>query len=232
MAETSYSQFCPVAMAAEILCSRWTLVVLRELVAGTTRFNELRRGVPRISPALLSKRLKDLEASGIVSRVPVLGEPETFEYRLTKAGRDLQPVIEAVGVWGQRWIETEASLANLDPNLLMWDMRRRIDPKPMPRRRSVIQVMFSDQKEVHRNWWLIVEPGKPVDLCWVDPGFDVDLYLSTDLRTMTEVWMGYTTLAQAKDADRLIVTGSKQLAANLSTWLCLSTFAKIDKLVA
>src|SRR5262245_29763669 len=198
MTDTSYNQFCPVAMAAEILCSRWTLVLLRELVAGSTRFNELRRGVPRMSPALLSKRLKDLEAQGIVSRVPAPGEPETFEYRLTKAGADLRPVIEAVGAWGQRWIETEASLANLDPTLLMWDMRRRIDPKPMPRRRSTIQVMFNDRPEAQRNWWLIVEPGKPVDLCWVDPGFDVDLYLATDLRTMTEIWMGYTTLAEAK----------------------------------
>jgi DNA-binding HxlR family transcriptional regulator len=232
MAETSYNQFCPVAMAAEILCSRWTLVLLRELVAGSTRFNELRRGVPRMSPALLSKRLKDLEAQGIVSRVQVPGEPEAFEYRLTKAGADLRPVIEAVGAWGQRWIETEASLANLDPTLLMWDMRRRIDPKPMPRRRSAIQVMFNDQPETKRNWWLIVEPGKPVDLCWVNPGFDIDLYLSTDLKTMTEIWMGYITLKQAKGTERLIVTGSKQLETTLASWLCLSPFAKIDKLVA
>jgi DNA-binding HxlR family transcriptional regulator len=232
MAEGSYNQFCPVAMAAEILCSRWTLVLLRELVVGSTRFNELRRGLPRMSPALLSKRLKDLEAAGVVSRSQVSGEPDVFEYRLTKAGRDLRPVIEAVGAWGQRWIETEASLANLDPNLLMWDMRRRIDPKPMPRRRSTIQVMFSDQREAQRNWWLIVEPGKEVDLCSVDPGFDVDLYVSTDLRTMTEVWMGYTTLARAREEERLTITGNRQLETNLSSWLRLSSFAKIDKLVA
>ena len=232
MAEGSYNQFCPVAMAAEILCSRWTLVLLRELVVGSTRFNELRRGLQRMSPALLSKRLKDLEAAGVVSRSQVSGEPDVFEYRLTKAGRDLRPVIEAVGAWGQRWIETEASLANLDPNLLMWDMRRRIDPKPMPRRRSTIQVMFSDQREAQRNWWLIVEPGKEVDLCSVDPGFDVDLYVSTDLRTMTEVWMGYTTLARAREEERLTIAGNRQLETNLSSWLRLSSFAKIDKLVA
>jgi DNA-binding HxlR family transcriptional regulator len=232
MADGSYNQFCPVAMAAEILCARWTLVLLRELVVGSTRFNELRRGVPRMSPALLSKRLKDLESAGIVSRSQVPGEPDAFEYRLTEAGRDLRPVIEAVGAWGQRWIETEASLANLDPNLLMWDMRRRIDPMPMPPRRSTIQVIFADLQEAQRNWWLIVEPGKEVDLCSVDPGFDVDLYLSTDLRTMTEVWMGYTPLARAKDEGRLTTTGSRRLEANLQSWLRLSTFAKIDKLVA
>src|ERR1700749_3730450 len=192
MAEGSYNQFCPVAMAAEILCTRWTIVLLRELVAGSTRFNELRRGVPRMSPALLSKRLKNLEAAGIVTRSRVAGGPDLFEYRLTDAGRDLTPVIEAVGVWGQRWIETEVSLENLDPNLLMWDMRRNIDPKPMPKRRNVIQVIFTDQKEARRNWWLIVEPEQGVDLCSVDPGFDVDLYLTTDLHTMTRIWMGYT----------------------------------------
>ena len=138
MTESSYKQFCPVAMAAEIFCSRWTLVLLRELVAGSTRFNELRRGVPRMSPALLSKRLKDLESAGVVTRIPVKGEPGVFEYRLTEAGQDLRPVVEAAGVWGQRWIQSKASLENLDPNLLMWDIRRNIDPTPMSPHRNTI----------------------------------------------------------------------------------------------
>src|SRR5690242_10838527 len=194
----AYNQFCPVAMAAEIICTRWTLVLLREMVAGSTRFNDLRRGVPRMSPALLSKRLKDLETAGVVERSKVAGEVGVFEYRLTKSGRDLKAIIEAVGVWGQRWIETESALKNLDPNLLMWDMRRNIDPSPMPARRSVIQVIYSDLPASKKDWWLIVAPGDGVDLCSVDPGFDVDLYISTDLRTMTQVWMGYITLAQAK----------------------------------
>ena len=232
MSEGSYNQFCPVAMAAEVLCSRWTLVLLRELVVGSTRFNELRRGVPRMSPALLSKRLKDLEKAGIVSRAKVPGEPGVFEYRLTDAGRDLKPVVEAAGVWGQRWIETEASLKNLDPNLLMWDMRRNIDPTPLPPRRSVIQVIFSDLAEAKRNWWLIVTPDSEADLCSVDPGFDVDLYLATDLRTMTEIWMGYTTIRRAKESGKLTVTGNRQLETKLGTWLTLSPFAKVTKLVA
>jgi DNA-binding HxlR family transcriptional regulator len=232
MAESGYKQFCPVAMAAEILGARWTLVLLRELVAGSTRFNELRRGMPRMSPALLSKRLKDLEKAGIVARSHVTGEPDLFEYRLTKAGQDLAPIIETVGIWGQRWIETEASLGNLDPNLLMWDMRRNIDPTPMPGRRSTIQVIFKDLHETRRNWWLVVEPGKEVDLCSVDPGFDVDLFLSTDLRTMTEIWMGYSTIGRAKEQDRLVMTGSRQLEAAIGSWLRLSPFAKVEKLVA
>ena len=231
MPEGGYNQFCPVAMAAEILGTRWTLVLLREMVVGSSRFNELRRGVPRMSPALLSKRLKDLENAGIVTRHRVKGET-TVEYRLTDAGRELKPVIEAIGCWGQRWVETEASLEKLDPNLLMWDMRRNIDPTPMPRRRTSIQVIFSDLKKAQQNWWLIVEPGNGVDLCSIDPGFDVDLYLSTDLRTMTEVWMGYTTIAQAKQQGRLVLTGSKQLAADMGAWMKLSPFAKVKKLVA
>jgi len=232
MEDSGYNQFCPVAMAAEILGTRWTLVLLRELVAGSCRFNELRRGVPRMSPALLSKRLKDLENAGIVTRQPAKGEAGTSEYRLTEAGKGLRAVIEAVGVWGHQWIETEASLDNLDPNLLMWDMRRNIDPKPMPQRRNTIQVIFTDLKKAQQNWWLIVEPGSGVDLCSIDPGFDVDLYLSTDLRTLTEVWMGYTTIAQAKQQGRLVLTGSKQLAADMGAWMKLSPFAKVKKLVA
>ncbi len=232
MAEGSYSQFCPVAMAAEILCTRWTMVLLRELVCGSTRFNELRRGVPRMSPALLSKRLKDLEAAGIVARVPAAGEPGVYEYRLTPAGRDLQAVVFAVGEWGQKWIETESSLEKLDVGLLMWDMRRGIDPQPMPPRRSTIQVIYPELPAAKRNWWLIVQPGEEVDLCSVDPGVDVDLYLVTDLRTMTEIWMGYTTIARAKAADKLTVTGSRELEASLQSWFRLSPFAKLEKLVA
>ena len=230
MTQNSYNQFCPVAMASEILGSRWTMVLLRELVVGSSRFNELRRGAPRMSPALLSKRLKDLEAAGIVTRSAVPGEPDVFEYRLTEAGRDLGPVIEAVGKWGQRWISADASLENLDPDLLMWDMRRNIDPTPMPRRRNTIQIVFCDLKEAKRKWWLVVEPDREVDLCSVDPGFDVDLYLTTDLRTMTEIWMGYTSISRAKDQARLIITGNRQLERDLASWLSLSRFAKVEKM--
>jgi DNA-binding HxlR family transcriptional regulator len=232
MAESSYQQFCPVAMASEVLCTRWTMMLLRELLLGTTRFNELRRGLPRMSPALLSKRLKDLEGAGIVTRVKAAGDPDLYEYKLTAAGKALKPVVDAVGDWGHQWVTTETTLANLDVNLLMWNMRRNIDPKPMPQQRSIIQVIYSDLPPAKRNWWLIVEPGKEADLCSVDPGFDVDLYLTTDLRTMTEVWMGYSTVASAKENERLIVTGDRKLEANLQTWLGQSRFAKMEKFVA
>ena len=190
MSQSGYRQFCPVAMAAELLCTRWTLVLLRELIAGSTRFNDLRRGVPRMSPTLLSQRLKELEAAGVIERKELKSEKGGFEYHLTESGKDLRPVVEAMGFWGQRWIEARLSLKNLDPSLLMWDMRRNLNPSPLPAGRTVIQFLYQELPVSKRSWWLVVERHGEVDLCWSDPGFDVDLYVSTDLRTMTAIWMG------------------------------------------
>jgi hypothetical protein len=178
-----------------------------------------------MSPALLSKRLKDLEAAGIVARSKVVGEPQLFEYQLTNAGRELGPVIDGVGAWGHRWIKTEASLKNLDVNLLMWGIRDNINPDPMPMRRTTIQIIFTDLPKARRNWWLVAQPGEGVDLCSIHPGFDVDLYLSTDLRTLTEVWMGYTPLKRAKQEGRLTITGNRQLEADMKSWFGLNRFA-------
>ncbi len=226
MTNASYRQFCPVAMAAEILCTRWTVVLLRELVAGSTRFNELRRGVPRMSPALLSKRLRELEEAGIV----VHEEREGGAYRLTAAGRDLQPVVEAIGLWGQKWVEADPSLENLDPELLMWDMRRNLDTDPVPAMRTVIEFIYPELPPSQRNWWLIVEPDQSVDLCHIDPGFDVDLYVTVDLRTMTEIWMGLRTVATAISDGALCLVGRTELANTMQSWLGLSPFAQQKKL--
>lgn len=223
MAQGSYRQFCPVAMAAEVLCTRWTIVLLRELVAGSTRFNDLRRGVPRMSPALLSQRLKDLQAAGIVAKV--VGPSGTAEYRLTEAGRELQPIVEAFGIWGQRRVEADVSLENLDVQLLMWDMHRGLNTTPMPKRRVVIQFIYSDLPANQRHAWLMVDPEAGVDLCAADPGFDVDLYVSVDLRTMTAIWMGYQTVRQALAGQKMTLTGDDDLAKDMQAWLGLSPFA-------
>lgn len=230
MTHGSYRQFCPVAMAAEILCTRWTLVLLREFVAGSTRFNDLRRGVPRMSPTLLSQRLKDLELSGIIERTLVRGERGVFDYRLIPAGRDLQPVIEAVGIWGQRWVESKISLKNHDPSLLMWDMRRNLDPTPLPAARTVAQFCYPELSPACRDWWLVVEPTGDVDLCSEDPGFDVDLYVTTDLRTMTAIWMGIERIAAVH--SRIVFDGKREISASLQDWLGLSPFAKEPRRVA
>ena len=232
MTQGSYKQFCPVAMAAEILCTRWTVVLLRELIAGSTRFNDLRRGVPRMSPALLSQRLKELESAGVIRRAASPTEPGVFEYQLTTAGRELEPLVQAFGVWGQRWVDSELSLQHLDAPLLMWDMRRNLDPNPMPKRRSVIQFQYPALPPGQRSWWLLVEPNAGVDVCSIDPGFDVDLYVSTDLRTMTAIWMGLDTVRNALRTERMLLTGDRQLAANIETWLGLSPFAKEQKLAS
>jgi len=232
MTQGSYKQFCPVAMAAEILCTRWTVVLLRELIAGSTRFNDLRRGVPRMSPALLSQRLKELESAGVIRRTASPTEPGVFEYQLTTAGRELEPLVQAFGIWGQRWVDSELSLQHLDAPLLMWDMRRNLNPIPMPKRRSVIQFQYPELPAGQRSWWLLVDPDAGADLCAIDPGFDVDLYVSTDLRTMTAIWMGLDTVRNALRAERLLLTGDRQLAANIETWLGLSPFAKEQKLAS
>ena len=133
-----YGQFCPVSMASEVLCSRWTTLVVREFLCGSTRFNELRRGLPKMSPALLSKRLKELEQSGIIATRSVNG---ITDYQLTSAGEELRPLIIGLGNWAQRWMESRLSLKNLDPSLLMWDMRRNLDTRRLPPRRCTIQFL-------------------------------------------------------------------------------------------
>jgi DNA-binding HxlR family transcriptional regulator len=223
MAQGSYRQFCPVAMAAEVLCTRWTIVLLRELMAGSTRFNDLRRGVPRMSPALLSQRLRDLQAAGIVARVTTAAGPA--EYHLTEAGRELQPIVDAFGIWGQRRVKAEVSLEHLDVQLLMWDMQRGLNTTPMPKRRVVLQFIYSDLPNNQRNAWLLVDPETGVDLCAANPGFDVDLYVSVDLRTMTAIWMGYETVRNALADQRMSLTGDDDLAKDMQAWLGLSPFA-------
>lgn len=229
MKQAGYGQFCPVAMAAEVLCTRWTIILLREMIAGSTRFNDLRRGVPRMSPALLSQRLKQLEDAGVIVRARVRGEPGIYEYQLSQAGQELKPLIEGFGVWGQRWIETDATLRNLDPQLLMWDMRRNLDPTPMPERQCVIQFLYPEVSKPQGSWWLIVEPGSAVDLCSADPGYEVDLSVTCDLRTMTAIWMGLDTVNNAVRQRRLRFDGDRRLAATMQTWLGLSPFAKQKK---
>jgi DNA-binding HxlR family transcriptional regulator len=211
-------------MAAEIICSRWTALVVRELLCGSTRFNDLRRGVPLMSPTLLSKRLKELEEAGVIIAVPT-AQPGVFDYKLTEAGEDLRPVVMSLGIWGQRWVESSLSLKNLDPSLLMWDMRRNLDPTPLPPRRCTISFVFRDVNSPKRSWWLVID-GKTVDLCSNNPGFEIDLYVRGSLRSMTAVWMGLSTLQKEMDAGQIELTGDKTLAQSMQRWLGLSHFAK------
>jgi DNA-binding HxlR family transcriptional regulator len=217
-------------MASEIVCSRWTALVLRELLSGTTRFNDLRRGLPRMSPTLLSKRLKELEEAGVIA-THATGQASAVEYKLTQAGEDLRDVIMSLGVWGQRWVESSLSLKNLDPSLLMWDMRRNLVPSSLPDRRCTLEFVYPDLGAGQKLWWLVIDGGK-VDLCKIDPGFDVDLYVRSSLRSMTAVWMGVSTLKAEVEAGNIELTGEKAIARSMHQWLGLSPFAKEKRRVA
>ncbi len=218
-----YGQYCPIAMAAEILCTRWTALIVRELLCGSTRFNDLRRGVPRMSPALLSKRLKDLEKAGVVATVP--GPSGTPEYRLSQAGEELRPIVTSLGFWGQRWVESQLTLKNLDPSLLMWDIRRNINPGPLPPGRCTIQFQYPELPDSQKNWWLVIDDGK-VDLCAFDPGYDINLLVRSSLRTMTAIWMGFTGFPAEMNAGRLELEGERPVAKAIQQWLGQSMFAK------
>lgn len=223
----SYGQFCPVAMAAEVVCSRWTALIVREMLCGSTRFNDLRRGVPLMSPTLLSKRLKELEHAGVIVAVPT-GQAGVFDYRLTEAGEDLRPVVMALGIWGQRWVDSNLTLKNLDPSLLMWDMRRSLDLKPLPAKRCTVNFIYPEVPAGKRSWWLVVDEGR-VDLCSTNPGFEVDLYVRSSLRSMTSVWMGLSTVQSEIEAGQIELIGDKELAQSMQQWLGLSSFAKEKK---
>ncbi len=220
--QVSYGQFCPVAMAAEVICTRWTALVLRELLCGSRKFNDIRRGVPLMSPSLLSKRLTELSDVGIIEHAP------DGSYQLTMAGEELRPVIMELGKWGQRWVESSLSLKNLDPALLMWDMRRNLNPKPLPQGRCTIQFHYPELPEAQQRYWLVIENGA-VDVCSVDPGHDVDLYVTVALRTMTAIWMGLTTIEKETSAGNLDLVGKKEIANAMQTWLGLSVFAIIKR---
>lgn len=225
-----YSQFCPVAMAAEVLCSRWTVLIIRELLSGSTRFNDLRRGVPRMSPTLLSKRLKELEKAGVIEAV-FSGRRKTVEYRLTQAGEELRSIVLGIGTWGQRWVESQLSLKNLDPSLLMWDMRRRLNPTPLPPGRCTLKFHFPEVKPGQQDWWLVIDNGK-VDLCGFDPGFEIDLYISGSLKAMTSIWMGLSSVKEELAHAKLDLVGDKNIAVAMQKWLGLSVFAQEKKLAA
>jgi hypothetical protein len=182
-----------------------------------------------MSPALLSKRLKELTLAGVVERVELPSEPGTYEYRLTESGRDLHSVIQAVGVWGQRWVQAEVTLENLDSALLMWDMRRNLRTSPLPRRRCVIAFKYPELPSTKGRWWLIVNVEGDVDLCSVDPGFEVDLSVTSALRTMTSIWLGLSTVHEERDAQRLVLFGDKELTTQMQQWLGLSVFAGEEK---
>jgi len=219
-----YGQFCPIALAAEVLAERWTPLVIRELLCGSVRFNDLQRGVPRMSSALLARRLKELKFAGIVDRRP--GAGGSFEYHLTTAGKELFPVVEKMGLWAQRWLRHDLiDAANLDPDLLMWDIRRNVANCAPPRdRRYVSEFRLSSVPITRRRYWLVFEHGV-VDLCYRNPGFDVDLFVEATLRVLTEIWLGHIPVDRAVRDGLLCLDGPRRDVVAFRSWFALSIFA-------
>ena len=219
-----FGQFCPVALASEVLTQRWMLLILRELFAGSTRFNDIKRGVPRVSATLLKQRLRELEYAEIVERRPS-GHGGTFDYVLTEAGQELKPILSQIGEWGQRWAR-EIGPDDLDPDWLVWNIRRRLNTAAMPRGRTVIQLEFTDAPKAHRFFWLVHDTGS-VDVCVKHPGFAVDVSVRVSVRVMAEVWRGIRSLRHEIAAGSIRLEGKSSLRRAFPNWLLLSVYAPI-----
>jgi DNA-binding HxlR family transcriptional regulator len=220
----SYYQFCPVAKAMELLDERWTLLIVRELVTGSRHFNELRRGVPRMSPTLLSKRLRQLVRAGVLDR---RADGPDVQYVLTPAGEELRPVVEALGAWGVRWIG-ELGDEDLDPKLLLWDMHRNIDHAAVPDGRTVVEFTFPDAPAKSRHWWLVITANE-ADVCDVDPGYEVAVNVIANLRHMVEVWRGDRSWSDALGTGAIEIRGPQALRRSLPGWFNLSAFASVPR---
>jgi DNA-binding HxlR family transcriptional regulator len=222
MAKKGYGQFCPVAMAAELLAERWMPIVVRELLAGSRHFSDLRRGIPLISPATLSQRLRELVDAGVLERARAEGQSGRVEYCLTEAGRELRPIIHNFGVWGERWARHEIRREEIDPYLLIWAMHRHLNL--LRADRAVLLFEFPDVEIRKRRFWYVIDHGH-VDVCLKNPGHDVDLTLVTSIRTMAMVYLGHLEPDAAVRSGAIDLGGSRALARTFPTWCPRGAFA-------
>lgn len=221
---SAYGQFCPVAKAMELLDERWTLLVIRELLCGSRHFNEIRSGNPKMSTSLLSKRLRTLTRYGLVTRRK---DGHRVIYTLTPAGEELRPIVEGLGVWGTRWAANLGE-EDLDPQLLLWDMHFNIDHDALPPGRTVVQFAFPKLEPKRRSWWLVLTADE-ADVCDADPGHDVDVIVTADLRALTALWMGERTWPDVLRAGTVKLQGIQSLRRAFPSWLKLSMFADVPR---
>ncbi|MGD9885292.1 MAG: winged helix-turn-helix transcriptional regulator [Reyranella sp.] len=220
----SYNQFCPVAKAAELFCERWTALIVRDLSAGDRRFSDLQRGVPLVSPTLLSQRLKQLEAEGIVSHRRAGGRGST--YRLTKAGEEFVPIVMALGIWGQRWTRRALAEHEIDLGLLLWALEQGAHPECFGEERTIIEIELTDQPQHKRRWWFLNEDGH-CELCLKQPDREAQIYVTVSLPDLIRIWRGDVSLSSAMASGRLDVQGSGRLRRVFRQWLGLSTLAHV-----
>ena len=221
---SSYGQFCPMAKAMDVLDERWTLLIVREMLLGSKHFNDLRRGVPKMSPALLSKRLKSLTRAGVIERSDVGGRTS---YTLTPCGQELAGVVQALMEWGTRWVG-ELGEEDLDPHLLMWDIRRSVPIDAWPRARTVVEFRLTGVAPKASRWWLVVSEGT-ADMCDFDPGYDVTVTVDSSLRTLTEIWRGDVSWSHRLMDGSVTVSGSADARRAVPAWLGQSMAAAIPR---
>lgn len=220
----SYGQFCPIAKAAEIFCERWTALVIRNLGAGAERFSDIHRGVPHMSATLLTQRLRQLEAEGLVERRRN-DTGKSWTYHLTDAGAEFLPLVGALGVWGQRWTRRELAEGELDLGLLIWGLEHSVDPAAFGQKRHVLRLDVSDQPQHKRFYWFVCEPEK-VDLCVSDPGGETDLFLEATLKDLIRIYRGDVALVDAIENGLLKVDGAPRLLRRLARWFNFGTMAR------
>ena len=216
-----YGRFCPVSLASDVLSDRWTLLIVRELVLGNTRFNDIARGLPGISRSLLAQRLRHLERKGVIELWPS-PTGKGHEYHLTPAGKDLEGVVVAVGRWAVEWLLDEAQPHEVEPVQLTWWMHRRMDEERLPPDRVVIQ--FDHTAPERRSVWIVVDRGEP-SVCVQHPGFEPDVVVTTTTPALAEVFQGYVTWADAVGRGAVRVEGPPQLVRSLPRWFLWSPFA-------
>jgi DNA-binding HxlR family transcriptional regulator len=219
-----YGQFCPVAKATEIIGEKWTLLVIRELLMGGTRFNELQRGLSHISPTMLSRRLDSLVEYGLVVKKKIPGQ-KGFEYFPTKSCQELLPTIKGLGDWGMRWARSNLTEKDYDVELLMVYLKRSIVQDKLIGTETVNRFKFTDIEE-YPDWWLVVT-GDDIDLCVNDPGKDVDVYFTSSVKTMADIWMGDTTYRKAIREGTLKIVGDRNLTNNITAWMADSIFTDL-----
>ncbi|MEM7458371.1 MAG: helix-turn-helix domain-containing protein [Pseudomonadota bacterium] len=223
---STYGQYCPLALAAEVLCERWNLLIVSRVVDGCHRFNEIHKGVPKISATLLSSRLQLLEHAGLITKTP-LENGHGHDYQLTDASRALDPIIMDLAAWGQAWAR-DMTHEDLDPAFLLWSMHTRLDTEAMPKGRTVLAFAFSGAPKDCNRFWLVCKAGD-VEMCLKDPGFETDLRISADLRVFTEAWRGFRDLRTEIANGAIRVDGPSHMVRDFPKWLQLSALAGIER---
>ncbi len=224
MSSPGYALFCPVSMACLLLEPRWTMLILCEMYSGSERFSDIQRGVPGMSPSLLSRRLKEMQQSGLIERVPGSRGGQA-SYITTPMADELRPIIGALGDWAHRNLDPEPGYQALDARVLMWNLRRKVNYAALPNRRAVVKFTLTEAEKPDYEAWLVLRPGHGTDLCMIDPKDEVDLFVQADLRAFTEAFMGHSTFAREIDAGRIELIGDAAMARSLSKWLIRSRFS-------